>query len=159
MNTASHRTRNSLVHFGRRRALPLLGLSLAAGLLLPQDVFAGHRHKHPRHKFSAGHGVHRATPFHRAPRPYLMPSYRFMGPGHFHAPKRIVVKRDLRRYRVHYSGRVYHRGHGHHHDIYTFPRDVGEAWVEQPYAYCRGELYGRVHMRLQSPGFRLVVGW
>jgi len=95
---------------------------------------------------------------------------RFARPGHgarryvaAPAPVRPVVApgriRHERVYREYRDGRVYHRGHGHFHDVYRFPvrTSFGVAWT--PYDYCDGIVFREGYFAVDGPRFHVRIGF
>jgi len=79
------------------------------------------------------------------------------GQAHFNhyneVPRRFEAK-YRRAYRQHYRGRLYHRGHGHYHEVYRFPVYLSGRVVYRPYTYC-GDL---VFFERPAPLPRLAFG-
>lgn len=72
----------------------------------------------------------------------------------FRVPARIHSFRDYDRY--HY-GRIYHRGHRHHHPVLAFPHEIRGVVSYVPYAYCEGALFERGAFFYDGP--RLSIRW
>ncbi|HVS12388.1 MAG TPA: hypothetical protein VMV46_00560 [Thermoanaerobaculia bacterium] len=72
----------------------------------------------------------------------------------FRAPQRIGSFSDYDRY---HHGRVYHRAHRHHHQVYAFPVLVRDVVHYEPYAYCDGGFYQRGAFFYDGP--RLSIRW
>ena len=70
---------------------------------------------------------------------------------------RVIAHDLLHHYKPYYYGRVYHREHGHYHDIYRFPVYTEYGVEYYPYAYCEGKFYSRGIFRNGRPVFEVRI--
>ncbi len=109
-----------------KRGVKALGLAAAvitAGLIAfpsPAQADDDHGKKRGHRKHVTRHYDHRHT--------------------YSHVPRRFGAN-ERRAYRQYYGGRVYHRSHRHHHQIYRFPVYLHGRVVYQPYAYCGDHVF------------------
>lgn len=137
----------------------IVGSAILAGALLATPALAHddtHRRKnarqhtaHRRH-LQHGHGNHG-----HGWNGYYERRGRARRHASFVVPRRIE-QRSVRPYRPYHQGRIYNQPHGHHHEVYVFPVYTDFGWMQRPYYYCEGALYGGGHGAYRGP--RLSFG-
>ena len=104
-------------------------------------------HRYDRHRYDHRYDRHRRD--HRYDRHYrgsYNDPYRYRSNPYryrsFSIP-RMIVHDLLHHYRPYHHGRLYHKAHGHYHQVYRFPVYADHGVEYYPYAYCEGSFFGR----------------